>query len=753
MVMCRIISDLFKLQYKHRTGSAVILLVLCLLCLAAPAARADNGDDSDYDVIPEVVQLPGDGGSGSGASQKTKLKRQPSVKAPADVPQRTKRKDVKSSASGGFPWGNYDRGKNSDTKKRGLRPSTQAPPAVKPSSGSGNKSSGFDSNVKNRNNTVKKPESGAPAQVKSKPAANRRDNYGSRNANANSGASIVIGPPKKLTFSAKNRTYPVSLRSTGIEDEFLVPTEDSGIRSIAELFGISSWQWDKNSRKLTLRKGSDILSLQEGQLDLSESLGGRHLDVGIREVDGLCYFPISILEDLLNVRVTVRPAQSRGWVEPLITNVYLDGSGRNLVLNVKATSPISYKTFRLNQPNRYVIDFYGGVLDTTNLRIDHPEMGDIRMGQFSLAPAITRVVVPTTLNIKITPPGSLSGQSFAFGLDLPKTDAGVKFAQEKLLKYTISGSADGKRSNISLQFTGPVQYEWRRLTEGGNRFILDFKRVIFPENKLMRDVKGDFVNKVRISQYASAPMPVARLVLDLKDSVSVKVGRGIGGNCLSIDIFDQVVDSSMTALQGEGYVTGVSSLSGGGRLICIDAGHGGSDSGCIHGASGLMEKEVTLDVSLKLAEILRARGWRVIMTREDDRDVTYAGSSNTEELQARADLANQNNADIFVSIHCNAARSASAEGTSTHVYTHSDRALANCIHPHLLKATGRFDRGIHQDRFYVLAHTVMPSVLIETAFLTNGSEAKLLSSDEYRLRIAEGLADGVCDYAEKYLSK
>ncbi|MBQ7503148.1 N-acetylmuramoyl-L-alanine amidase [bacterium] len=727
-----------------------MLTVLLLLCLGTSPVWADRDDDSDYDVIPEVVQLPDGGGKSSGSSDKAKLKAQPSVKAPPAYTQKHKRRDVKSSPSGGFPWGNYDRSKNNQTKddaKVKLKPSTQAPPPVKPSYGSGNKSGGD-----NKAGGSQERKSAVRGSSRNK-IAGTRDYYGSGSASSNTKASIVIGAPKKLNFTAKNRSFPVSLRTTGIEDEYLTPVEDGGVKSIAQLFGLSSWQWDAGAKKLTLRKGASTLSLQEGQLDLPESLGGRHLEIGIRQVDGLYYFPLSIIEDILNVRVTVRPAQGKGWVEPLITNVYLDGSGRNLVLNVKATAPISYKTFRLNQPNRYVIDFYGGVLDTTNLRIDHPEMGDIRMGQFSLAPAVTRVVVPTTLNIKITPPGALSGQSFAFNLGLPKSDANVKFAQEKLLKYTISGSADGNKSNISLQFSGPVQYEWRRLTEGGNRFILDFKRVVFPENKLMRDVKGDFVNKVRISQYSSAPMPVARLVLDLKDSVSVKVGRGVGGNCLSIDIFNQVVDSSMTALRGEGSVTGVSSLSGGGRLICIDAGHGGSDSGCIHGASGLMEKEVTLDVSLKLAEILRARGWRVIMTREDDRDVTYAGSSNTEELRARAEMANQNNADIFMSIHCNAAQSTSAEGTSTHVYTHSDRALAKCLHPYLLNATGRYDRGIHQDRFYVLVHTVMPSVLIEMAFLTNGAEAKLLSTDEYRLRIATGLADGVCDYADKYLSK
>ena len=88
-----------------------------------------------------------------------------------------------------------------------------------------------------------------------------------------------------------------------------------------------------------------------------------------------------------------------------------------------------------------------------------------------------------------------------------------------------------------------------------------------------------------------------------------------------------------------------------------------------------------------------------------------------------------------------------------HVYKRSDRALAECIYPHLLRASGRYDRGIQQDRFFVLVHSQMPAVLVDTAFLSNTTEAKLLGDPNYRQSIADGLADGVCIYASKYLNK
>lgn len=165
-----------------------------------------------------------------------------------------------------------------------------------------------------------------------------------------------------------------------------------------------------------------------------------------------------------------------------------------------------------------------------------------------------------------------------------------------------------------------------------------------------------------------------------------------------------------------------------------------------------MEKDVSLDITLKLAQILRRNGWKVYLTRETDRDVTWAGSSNTKELNARVEVANRNGVDVFVSIHCNAASSA-AQGTSTHTFKRGDRALAQALHPELIAACGRPDRGIQQDRFYLLVHSKMPAVLIETAFLSNPTEAKLLSDPQYRQKLAEGIARGLGAYANKYLQK
>ena len=93
--------------------------------------------------------------------------------------------------------------------------------------------------------------------------------------------------------------------------------------------------------------------------------------------------------------------------------------------------------------------------------------------------------------------------------------------------------------------------------------------------------------------------------------------------------------------------------------VCIDPGHGGSQPGAV-GPNGTLEKDITLAVSLKLRDLLKAQGFEIIMTRETDKDVRTRPQEN--ELQARCNVANNAKADYFVSIHCNAAEDKSAHG-------------------------------------------------------------------------------------------
>ncbi len=217
--------------------------------------------------------------------------------------------------------------------------------------------------------------------------------------------------------------------------------------------------------------------------------------------------------------------------------------------------------------------------------------------------------------------------------------------------------------------------------------------------------------------------------------------------------------------------------------VVIDAGHGGRNQGA-RGVGGLLEKDLVLDVSLRLAKRLEARGIGVVLTRRDDRFVS---------LEERTSIANDARGDLFISVHANASLSRSARGIETFFVSleASDEAaqrLANLENQafagsggvakiaddpllgilgdliateHLVEsqefsglvqsglASGR-SRGVKQAPFVVLMGVQMPAALVEIGFLTNPADESDLRSSAERDRLADGLAGAVVEFAERY---
>ena len=180
-----------------------------------------------------------------------------------------------------------------------------------------------------------------------------------------------------------------------------------------------------------------------------------------------------------------------------------------------------------------------------------------------------------------------------------------------------------------------------------------------------------------------------------------------------------------------------------GKVICLDPGHGGSDPGAL-GPTGTMEKDNTLAIALLLKEKLEKTGATVVMTRDSDTEVADAGAT---ELNARVEVANQSEVDLFISIHNDAFTSNSAAGTTTFHYGNKDSIkLATLIQQSLVEQLGTKNRGARFASFYVLRYTNMPSVLIEVAFISNIVEEMLLSSVDGRDNAAESICDGILKY-------
>jgi len=171
--------------------------------------------------------------------------------------------------------------------------------------------------------------------------------------------------------------------------------------------------------------------------------------------------------------------------------------------------------------------------------------------------------------------------------------------------------------------------------------------------------------------------------------------------------------------------------------VVIDAGHGGRDPGAGH--NGCTEKEIVLYVAMQTAEMLRASGVEVHLTRSSDEFI---------ELNDRAALADRVNAKLFVSIHCDAAANRSARGFT--IYTPKTRvgqtqALASAIEK-TMSATGQPSRGVRAAGYRVLLRTSCPAVLLELGFLTNSYDAKLLSRSSHQRTLARATADAITAY-------
>jgi len=168
-------------------------------------------------------------------------------------------------------------------------------------------------------------------------------------------------------------------------------------------------------------------------------------------------------------------------------------------------------------------------------------------------------------------------------------------------------------------------------------------------------------------------------------------------------------------------------------VVVIDAGHGGFDRGGIP-RQRIAEKDMTLDVSLRLRSLLQKSGYQVIMTR--DRDVFVP-------LGTRIGIANSYRNAIFVCIHFNSATRAGAEGIETYFYSRDSLALASAIHYNLIGNTPTPNRGVRRRGYYVLRKARVPAVLVECGFLTNPGEGRDALKPTYRQSLAENIARGI----------
>ncbi|BAF59606.1 N-acetylmuramoyl-L-alanine amidase [Pelotomaculum thermopropionicum SI] len=188
------------------------------------------------------------------------------------------------------------------------------------------------------------------------------------------------------------------------------------------------------------------------------------------------------------------------------------------------------------------------------------------------------------------------------------------------------------------------------------------------------------------------------------------------------------------------------------KLIVIDPGHGGDDPGAL-GSTGKHEKDIVLEVSKKLAEILRQGGAEVVLTRESDRDLSDPETKNLyqaklQDLSRRVELANNRKADLFISIHVNSFPDPREDGAQTFSQPGSEesRKLAVAIQNELNRFSANPGREARQVDYFANSMARMPSVIIEIGFITNPQEEKLMLDPIYQNKIAWAIYAGIVRY-------
>lgn len=344
---------------------------------------------------------------------------------------------------------------------------------------------------------------------------------------------------------------------------------------------------------------------------------------------------------------------------------------------------------------------------------------------------------------------------------------------EKEANQLISVSSKQNRSNTKVQIALDNEIEPMVSTlTNPYRIILDFENTILFEIGGSEKTYDGYVDEIRWAQHED----FARLVIQCpteqpytisgEGTTAIVVKVGNSSSKYEPDTDQTVPDDSQnntpngdSSQDTEIIVPGKEQILT--NIVVIDAGHGGIDPGALgrdeegniiydeYGEPLIKEKDLNLYIAQKTRDYLVKKGVEVVMTRDDD---TFEGTSS-ENLLARANLANSINASLFLSVHNNSSTSPEANGTEI-CYTPNSEAFfgmtsidfANTVLGPLVDATGLYNRGLSsRPNLAVLKYTNMPAILLECAFVSNTGDMEVMTDTDNLDRIAKAISEGIIE--------
>ncbi|MFW5985489.1 MAG: N-acetylmuramoyl-L-alanine amidase [Halanaerobiaceae bacterium] len=380
------------------------------------------------------------------------------------------------------------------------------------------------------------------------------------------------------------------------------------------------------------------------------------------------------------------------------------------VIQFKTDREIEPQMFRLNDPERLVIDLFNvEMLENIpdEIKVDNNLIEKIRTSDFEQ----DRFRMVVDLKEKT-------------GYDFVQKEANGVFEYEVLLQNSLKKIDIVEKeeyTNIEFDLSGETKHKIERLSESGDLKI-DFSGL---EGGISQDMLPDpqgIVRGISVEESESGSQ---------EDSIIVSLEEYHGHE----SSFKEAEGIFQLSFSNKDFAAK-------GKIVILDPGHGGFDPGAV-GPSGLTEKKVVLDIARRVKDYISGRVDQVFMTRNSDEFVS---------LRDRVKMANEVGTGIFVSIHANASTKRYSEGTEIYIAPGSNgisTPLGETIYEEVISEIDLKRRGLKQDNFYVIKNVEMPAVLMEVAFLSNPHEETLLSKSVFRGNAAQAIGRGILKYFEE----
>lgn len=460
------------------------------------------------------------------------------------------------------------------------------------------------------------------------------------------------------------------------------------------------------------------------------SAGGESVEVGVVDVNGTRMVVLDHVLDLIGAESTLDLGKKAVSLRAQLQSVeFVDRT-----LKVNCSLPVTCTVFTWS--GKLIVDISGCKLATEakEVSIGDQVVTKARLGQFTEDTA--RVVLDLTRETGYRLLTAAPATQLALLIDdnLPAISAPSKPQQssgsQPAKSYRVEGirieQVDDSQFNVVISTAGTAAVG-AAFGVHPPQVVLNLKGGTLSSSVLEVEGSHPLLKSARVSQESGN----VRVVLDFTRVMTYSVRSGDAATVVSI---------RPPARSG-------GSLAG--KFVVIDPGHGGREKGATFGS--VYEKDLNSRISAELVAALEREGARTMLTRSGD----YVMG-----LAARPEVAINNNADFFISIHCNSNGSPnSATGIETyyHMYDPSPMALAYAIHAAMCNATGMCDRRARSDRtLYTsglavlrrLAGTGIPGVLLECGYINHSSDRARLTNSEYRKKLAAGIVAGLKAYVE-----